>query len=445
VKKLAFLCLLAVGCATTPPARAPRTASVSGGSQVELVGRAQPSEVDAFGARLGEHALAGRDACCAALLEDSPDLALDLLRRALRAGDAGLARTLGALSGPSVAAQAKAPERHRAAWTGLAAAEAALAARDLDLARARARESRATLAELGDTLGVEDADLVLLLSGEEPAARPALVRSAAEARVALELAGRAGRAGDPVAAAANLGLALRFARGTRDLALATEVESARASLGVSLPPAELGDWLRSVARLALERKRPLVALRCALDAGNAGEPGAARALVASAHLASGQAAVALEAALVLARDARDQGDAALEATADGIAGESLLALERPGDAAGCFERAAALARGAGDADGWARRSLNLARTQLRRGETADARSLLDSLERSLGSHGRLAARVALARACALASADEFAASRAALDRALGAAAACGDYETVEQSLALRRRLGNLGT
>jgi hypothetical protein len=466
VKKCALLLLvLALGCATTPTASPPPAlgVSVSGGTQLDLLGRAAPAEVDAFATRFDELRAAGRDRCCVALVQDAPDLGFEVLERTLRSRDAALAESVARSLGGArlldatalLAARAKAPERHRAAWDGLASARSAicggttgLASQAAKAARDEAARDRTTLADLGDTLGVARADLLVLLAGGDgDSIRPALVRGADDARVLLELAARAHRRADGATATEELGAALRFASDSRDLTLATEVEAARSALALALPPEPLAAWLRHVAGLALDRKRPLVALRSALDAERIAEPGNAlsRALVARAQLAGGEATVALEAALALAKEAHERGDLASEATAVGIAGEALLALERPGDAAGSFERAATLSRQAGDSDAWARRTLNLARTQLRRGEIEDARALLDTLERAAPGSGRLFARIALVRACELCGRDEFAASRAAIDRALAAATAAGDYETAEQALTLRHRLGSLGS
>lgn len=397
----------AAGCATVsgPEARAPRSVSVSGASEQDLLGHAPAAEVDAFAVRFGDHAAAGREACAVALAQDAPDLALALLERARRGGDE-----------PTAAHVASALEA-----AGLA-----------DEARAEASGKR----------GSPDA--------AEPRC-PAVVRTSRDARLALAAASRRRDAGDAAGASEAFGSAFRFARGSRDLGLALEVEAARGQLGVAVVPgvgpADLGSWLRHVAGLALDRKRPLVALRCALDAQTAGAPEdafAARTLAARAQVSSGRASVALEVSLALAKDAHDQGDPASEATAVGVAGEALLALDRLGDAAGSFERAASLAREGGDSGAWARRSLNLARTQLRRGETQDARVVLETVERALPAQGRLVGRAALLRACLEASGEDYAAARGAVGRSLAAAAACGDAETVEQALALQRRLGNLG-
>lgn len=448
--------LVALGCssAPAPDARGARTVNVQGEGPVEYLARAPEAEVDAFATRFGEHDAAGRLACCAAMVKDSPDLALEVLRHALRAGDSRVAesmarslRAAGVLdASSSLAARAAAPDKHRDAWRKLAGAEVALGANDRDRAVREAKESRAAFEELKDAFGAADAELVALLAGDKDARQPAFARCASEARALLELASRAKLAGDPADASKRFLVALRFAQATRDLSLVVSVESERASFEAGLAPAELAAWLRHVATLALERKRPLVALRCAHDAQTIVEARTvqSRILVARAQLASGQAVVALETALTLAKEARDQGDQGLEATAVGLTGETLISLERPGDAAGAFERAAELARVAGDGDGFVRRTLNLVRAHLRRSEPGDAKVVLDRLERLLPETGRQAARCAVARACEQATRSEYAAMRVSLDRAIALAGASGDYETVEQALVLKRRLGALG-
>ncbi len=450
-----WILFLAVGCASAPAASERRLRDVTvSGAPTEQLGRPSPTLVDAFAARFERHRLTGRTACCAALVAETPDLALELFRRSLRAGDdaeaAALVRALSGsgdeLAATSLEAARAGRETHRAAWDKLAHAEAALAHGDEPAARSLAGEASSLMRTLGDRLGAQDAAVLGAAAGDE-AAVPVVLGSAADARIAAILARRLLRKGEVARARDLERQALGYALGTRDLALAVHVETVRLEVGAELDARALGSWLRFVAGLALERRQPLLALRCGLEDQGSSDPRGLEGslLVARAQLAAGQAPLALEKALSVAGSARATSDLALEGQADALAGEVLVALDRSGDAAGSFERAAELANAQGDIAGWVRRLVNLARSHLRRGDPAEARLVLDRLERAGAlASSRFAGRVELVRALELASRDEYAAARTAIERAKQLAAALGDCETVEQAEVLGGRLAKLG-
>jgi hypothetical protein len=273
-------------------------------------------ELDAFSARFSEHRDAGRDACCAALAASSPDLALETLHCAARAGDETGARALakalagtrsGARAASCAAALRAAPARHRTACQKLAAAEGARALQDTHGARGLATEASETLIELGDQLGAALADrlLLALYPGLEHASSLAC-RDSDEGRLTLVAAGNAAARGDGTSATVLWRTVARFCEQTPDAGLAFEAEQLRPRAAPGLASEELGAWATCVAKRALERRRPLLALRCALEA----ESGESSLLVARAELALGQTAAALEQALsvvALARRPRARG------------------------------------------------------------------------------------------------------------------------------------------
>lgn len=243
--------------------------------------------------------------------------------------------------------------------------------------------------------------------------------------------------------------AIAFAQTTHDLTLVLDAEALRTRPGS--PPLLEGDaldsWLVFASSLALERGLPLVALRFALEAQDRSGLGAREGteLAVEAQLAMGQAPQALERALALADSAHSSGDPATEGQAVALTGEALLALERVGDAAGAFERAADLARVTGDTVARDRRLLNAARAHLRRGDSSVARRLLEPLEHRANIDGRTVPAVTLAIALELASREEYAAARKKLEETVVSGAAVGDCETVERAEILRERLGKLGS
>jgi hypothetical protein len=412
------------------------------------LGRATVVEVDAFAQRFAAHR--ERAACLKALADRTPDLALALYRRAVRAGDLDLAGLVAPLVGvdASLTAARRDPAHHRAAWEELARAEAARDAHEAKAALERAALARTAFKQLGDAQGEAEANLIAVAGDPDEASRatlPELVATADEARLLLVRSAQL-RSSDGEKAQAFFARVLRHATGSRDGSLVLLVEAQRADLAGPLDPATLGAWLRHVGDIALERGHPLVALRCGFEARevNDGRDGLARAIVARAQLALGQSTLALETALELTEAAHGRGDASLEGVASSVVGEALVACDRDNDAAAAFERAAQLATRSGEAETAARRTLNAARAHLRRGDNALARACVEAVFRVAPERSRLAARAGLIRVIELAQRKEFAEARDGLEAVLALAAATGDFETVEQGEVLKKRLGARG-
>jgi hypothetical protein len=387
--------LLAAACTTTQPAPPADPQGASG--LFDWTTRADPGELEAFAARLATH----RDAPArlAALAGDRADLAHDLL---LRVRDVSLRASL-------ARALAVAPDGD------LVAAEDDLAAAEAALARGEAPELPA-----------------------DPAWSPVQL-----ARLDFLRLGAAWRAKQPTEtlAARSRRSALRVG----DWTLLQRLETLR-SFGVgALAGPSLRDWWRELASAALERGRPLLALRHASQAREwslAHAPALVPAdalLMAHGALAAGR----FDAALSAAETATD--GPSLQGVGQALRGQALLRLGQQDDAIEAFELAEAAFVSAGDEAGAARQLLNQATAWLDAGEPARARQALARLAPGLvgGPHGAplAAQRQILAALVGLVEGSLSALTAAeAVDQGLALASRHGAYAVWERYAELPARL-----
>ncbi|MGE0707499.1 MAG: hypothetical protein AB7N76_10860 [Planctomycetota bacterium] len=329
------------------------------------------AEADAAAiARLAREAepLRAAPVCLGARLLETPDVAHAWWLEA----DAGLRAELGrALAArgelayaASEAARAKAPEAHAQAEAQLRRARAALRS-DAAAARAEARGAAELFEALEDPLLQAEARLVAaaaaLQAGEVeplPASPPARAQRAQTALLALGQARAEGRRPEPGAA---IRCAAEVSHG-QVLAALEELTTGGALPDVAPLALHLGRY-RAAARRG-EGERALLSAHLAQRAAELGHD--ARGGV-EARVAQAQARLLLRQLPEAVIDATAAGEAAttlvapdLEAKAQAVLGDALLARRAPEEALDAYRRAEAAAERAGDPEACARARLNRA-------------------------------------------------------------------------------------
>lgn len=410
--------LLVVGCSSAPEAppivEAPARRLFGDRSVAPDAGL-----VAAFRARFA--ALKDAPACQASLVRDEPELAHALFLETVDDAARGqLAHAF--MRAHSTAAYLESERARRAApdahTRGRAAFARALAAR----ATTESEAATAGFLEAGDSfLAQEAAYLTALLGGE------CVVRGPGER--------------PPV----TIVQALVLAESPRafDVALQTRHVTALLLLEVTSLEAR-----RAVARITLERRQPLEALRHAVTlVREQGErvPASDRLLLARAHQVAAQTEQSLAEALLAADDAKRERDLRTEASSRALVAELMIDLSRPDAAADEFDAAERLFLQAGDPAGRLRQAVNRAGVLLRVKRVDDALGALSPVL-GLSLPGEEGADLTCRRDVT-AALLELVAGRAGgdetarrVEQAVDVARAAGAYRAVEQYSALPGRL-----
>ncbi len=461
---------LAGGCASQSAKKGSETASTRIG--LDALRTEMPSDspdtasLDNFTERFCEHARAQRWPCCAALVRDFPDLALESYRRNAPLSDkdsneirTALARAYQAAFQSDVLlagcqARAGSPEKSRKAFESLVEAHKLINEGDAENALEKAESARAIFASIGDTFLAEEAEQISknCLSGIK-SATPAWSTPSAPTRfqqISRHIL-EARSSADADVKLQSLKKAVNLAMTGEYWSPAVLIEQTRTDPAIApqISPSEERAWLLYLGNLAVRRGRGLTALRCALScrrlSEELGKPRGSfedRFLLIRAHLANGDAQSALEESLAASTAARDAGNEHIQARALAMTGESLMALRRTITAAAVFEEAATLMKKTGDFTGYARQTLNSARACLRQGNLKKAAQALDDTAEAArtGEAGALREQIGITRALLSLAGGNKGRAAELIERTLQSAAANGHYKTVEDCLEILERI-----
>ena len=359
-----LLLLLLAGCASTPET-AHETVPRAGSTLFSWTPLVDADTLSRFGERCATYRSPEDRALLVALVRDGGELGHALF---LSSEDESLRSALAEALGPahraSEAARASAPAPHAAARAAYRDA-VSLAPRDAAQASARASAAASGFGAVGDSLRAIDAQLLAgslaLELGEDPAAPPAVAAAEQQAPLALLSLGIAWRQGtlSPRAFRATARVATRAPH----VAVLRRLEAIR-SLGITQPtrgePSFSLEWSEALARAAIVRRQPLLAIRHGLEAVRASEalqrPTApARTRLAQAYLVAGKRDSAVIEAQTAVDAARSPSHAAAAAS---VLGEALIASGEFEAAAESYTRAQRSAEQAGDGLGAFRAGLN---------------------------------------------------------------------------------------
>jgi hypothetical protein len=433
------------GCVSQPARKAPQRLYWLGSSSSGT----EAARRRAFAARFGRHLAPRRTACRATLVREHPWLAMTTFVESSLPGDFESERLRRAIAEAWFSAFEEDAllnaERARAARPKEYAAVFRLlgpSGRESD----NWRRAAAEFERLGDPFWVEFAARTRRVGAPArvdgpPFAPGAPAESPAPTQlqhVLRELAGAIAPTGarDP-ATFARASKMIPRVRETGSLSLAWQLLAALEGCPSTRPDEKpvLAAWRRAVARLALRRGEPLLAIR-AISRNVRRRPEQPPSIkdeliLARAHLVAKQPKRALDSALGAESRATKAGRSALQAEASAIAADALFALGRWPEAARLYRLAADSCAAGGDGDGRVRNAANAAQAELRAGHVAAAKADLRAVAK-VAVKAETDRRRAVVAALILCSTDQETAGLWHIRELVAEAEKAGDVRFVER-------------